>query len=507
METEYTFTTTASDFELGIDRPEPRGKASQAYLTYTKDAVLRYRARDIESVIEDPEILIKMIRHHYNNQVPRIKVLEEYYLGNNPLIMEGKRRMDERKSDHRVRHSWASIVSDFLNSYVLSNPIKIEAEQQTFLELVSEFNQANDVDSHNIEMGKDQNNLGRAYELLQRTEDDSDRIYRLDPSEVFMIYDETVRSRVIGACRYYRVDQYDSTAQRWQVELYTPLVIISYEPVNIETESSLKNPEEATHSFGGVPIIEYRSDRYRMGVYEKQIPLIDIYDAAQSDTANYMTDFNDAIMVIDGRYKNIENGEALTGLRDANILALIPEETDSGGSQPGKAYYLTKSYDVAGVEAYKDRIKEDIFTTASVPNLSDSAFAGTQSGEALKYKLFGLQQKRSDKEKYFAKGLRVRYKLLENLKRNVSEYTGDPADLSFSFSANLPTAYLEELRDFTNAGGRISQETMLSLLSFVEDPVEEKVKLEGELAQRTAGFDYDPFAAVGDEHGDSDTKE
>lgn len=489
MDKEYTFTTTASDFELGIERPS--AKKTNANVTYSKEAVLRYRLESIDEITEDSSKLLKMIQHHLRYQVPRLRVLEEYYLGNNPNIMEGERRTDSRKADHRVRHSWAAIISDFVNSYVLANPVKVEGAQEKFLDEVYEFNQANDIDSHNLEIGKDQNNLGRAYELIQRTEDDSDRIYRLEPTEVFMIYDTTVRTRVIGACRYYEVNQYDDTVKRYQVELYTPDRIISYDPIDVSTEQKLKNPVEAEHRFGGVPIVEYRSDRYRMGIFEKQIPLIDIYDSAQSDTANYMTDFNDAVLVIDGKYENVLDGSALEGLRDANILALIPPESDNGSLQTGKAYYLTKSYDVAGVEAYKDRIKEDIFTTASVPNLSDRMFGGNQSGEALKYKLFGLQQKRSDKEKYFAKGLRIRYKLLENLKREVREYTGESADLYFSFSANLPKAYLEELKEYTNAGGRISQETMISLLSFIEDPVEEMERMTAESETRTMGFSVD----------------
>ena len=142
-----------------------------------------------------------MIRHHLEHQVPRLRLLENYYLGNNPMIMAGSRRIEKEKSDHRVRHGWASIISDFLNSYVLTNPVKIEQEAQTdapespvsdFIQVVDEFNVANDIDAHNIEIGKDQNNFGRAYELLQRTEDDEDKIYRLEPTEVFMIYDETV---------------------------------------------------------------------------------------------------------------------------------------------------------------------------------------------------------------------------------------------------------------------------------------------------------------------------
>lgn len=40
-----------------------------------------------------------------------------------------------------------------------------------------------------------------------------------------------------------------------------------------------------------------------MSGYEDVIPLIDLYDAAQSDTANYMTDLNEATLVITGEFE------------------------------------------------------------------------------------------------------------------------------------------------------------------------------------------------------------
>ena len=47
-------------------------------------------------------------------------------------------------------------------------------------------------------------------------------------------------------------------------------------------------------------ITEYSPNRFRMGLYEDVLSLIDLYDAGQSDTANYMTDLNDALLVISG---------------------------------------------------------------------------------------------------------------------------------------------------------------------------------------------------------------
>ena len=490
------------DLAFERDIQPVRTNRSKTPLTYSRDSVLRYRVNDIQEIVDNPSILLKMIQHHHEYQVPRLVILEDYYLGNNTTIVTGSRRIENDKSDHRIRHGWASIISDFINSYVLSNPIKIDGATDEFSEVIEEFNQGNDIDAHNVELGKDQNNFGRAYELLQRTEDDSDRIYQLDPRTVFMIYDRTVRTRVIGACRYYQVDEFDSEGEskKYEIELYTFNKIYSYEPTDIYT-GKLTESNVIDHLFGGVPIIEYRSDRFKMGVYEKQIPLIDAYDAAQSDTANYMTDFNDAILAIYGRVANAEDSEYVKTMRDMNILFLIPEDSGFEGKSSVSAGYLTKSYDVAGVEAYKDRIKEDIFTTGSAPNLSDSSFSGNKSGEALKYKMFGLQQKKSDKEKYFSKGLRVRYRLLENLKRTVKELSGDENNLTFGFTENLPKAYLEELQAFISSGGVLSQKTMLSLPSFVEDVETELDNIEQEQNERYGMIDF--VGGQGDDHDQS----
>ncbi len=486
-----------------MPNPVVSSERVDAYISYTKEAVLRYRADSIDAILEDSGILVKMIQHHMQYQVPRLEILEQYYLANNPVILAGKRRSEPDKSDHRVRHGFASIISDFLNSYVLTNPVKISDASpdenkpvSPFLEQIEAFNRANDIDSHNLEIGKDQNNMGRAFELLQRTADDEDKVYRLDPREVFMIYDRTVRTRVIGACRYYLVDDYDkrdSKEAKYAVELYTTEKIVRYKATALANVSKLDladEPEEL-HSFGGVPIVEYRSDRYRMSVYEKQLSQIDAYDAAQSDTANYMTDFNDAILVLEGLIENAKDDGALKSMKDANVLVLIPSVDVDGRAGPVKASYLTKTYDVQGVESYKTRLKEDIFNFASIPNLSDEQFAGNQSGEALKYKIFGLQQKRNDKEKFLAKGFRVRYKLLENLKRTVKEFTGDPVQLAFDFTPNLPTAYLEELKAFVDAGGTLSQETMLGLLSFVDNVESELDRITSERGDAADEFHDD----------------
>lgn len=483
-----------TEFELGLAIPQVSHATHNKgpFTTYNAEAVRRYRAESIDEVLGNPGLLAQMIKHHLTYQVPRLNILGDYYLGNNCGILAGKRRMNENKSDHRIRHSLAASISDFINSYVLTHPVKIddgreEDDPHEVLDSILDFNKLNDIDSHNIEIGRDQNNYGRAYELLHRTAEGADKVYLLDPREVFMIRDLTVSSRVIGAVRYYILDDYQdpTRAPMYLVDLYTVDKIYHYSPVDLSGEEPKLELDEAQteeHLFGGVPIIEYRSNRYYMGVFEPQLSLIDAYDAVESDTANYMTDLNDAILVIEGAFKNAGNADYIKNMVDANVIILDPPQDLSGSGPQGKvsAHYLVKSYDVAGVEAYKTRLKEDIYSLAHVPNLSDNSFSGNRSGEALKYKLYGLQQVTSDKEKFLIKGFRVRYQLLTNLKRAVSELSEDVQPLTYTFTANRIDTRLEELESFTKSGGDISNRTKLEALSFVQDPLAEEERLEEE---------------------------
>ncbi len=58
-----------------------------------------------------------------------------------------------------------------------------------------------------------------------------------------------------------------------------------------------------------------------MGDYESEISLIDAYDAGQSDTANYMSDLNDAMLLIKGDLDSMGlDPESAAKMKGANML-------------------------------------------------------------------------------------------------------------------------------------------------------------------------------------------
>lgn len=451
---------------------------------------IHYRYSSADDLLEHPKDLADMVRHHRANQVPRLSVLDDYYKARNTGIMTGRRRKDEDKADYRAAHNFAKLFSQFDTGYLTGNPLKIEVGEEAKNEksLIDDFNRNNDIDALNSEIALDISKYGRAYELQYRNSDDKNRISLSNVFETFVVYDTTVERKEILAVRC--VDAAPGINDKVLIMAYTDTQIVYFSEVSFST-LKLKESKRESHKYKEVPITEYSSNRFRMGFYEDCLTLIDLYDNAQSDTANYMTDLNDALLVISGDF----DSSSMTIDKEANTLLLESGQDMSGTKTAIDARYMYKQYDVAGAEAYKSRIANDMHEIVNVPNLTDVNFAGNQSGKAMEYKLFGFMQGMSVKQRLFTKSLERRYSLLMNIEHSATGKAYQRlSGFSVIFTPNLPKAVQEELSMLVDAGAEFSQETLLSLASFVDSYSNEKDRIEKENEEdrpQTGAYDFE----------------
>ena len=452
---------------------------------FSDESNKHYRYSSADDLLANLDDLSKMIEHHMQYQRPRLKTLENYYKGNNETILQENRRKEEHLADHRATHNFAKYVSQFIQGYMVGVPLKTSHKDEEINEKLRDINRINDADEHNSDLVLNQSIYGRAYELLYRNKQDEIRFTTLDVKETFVIYDDTVEMNPIAGVRYFNNQFNDDTLN---VIVYTDNK--KYEFVTKDQYSyklTLRNEED--HFFKGVPIIEYMNNKFRQGDYEDVLNLIDLYDAAQSDTANYMSDTNDAYLVIKGNLDiDVEQAQQM---KKNNIIMLQSEPGLDGKASDTDAFYIYKQYDVGGMEAYKTRLFDNILLFTSIPNMLDEHFGGNQSGEALKMKLFALSQKRATKERMFKKALRDRYRLINNVMTTASEGGFDVNEITITFTENLPKSINQELEWFAKLGGRLSSETLLSLLSFVENPQEEMEKIENEDKLNLPVYDFE----------------
>lgn len=493
-----------NNFEKGLDeigRSALNNKLSN--ITYTFDGTEVDLMNDLDKISD-------FIEHHLENQRPRLNALNSYYEAQNYNLVPDRRRLEKHLADNRAAHDFAAYISDFINGYFLGNPIQIQHDDDKVIEQLNVIHDYNDIDSHNRSIGLDLSVYGRAYEYIIRNEKDEVKLYKSDVQNTFIIYDNTIEQNSLAAIRYWQTTDTDDEEDVFFVDIITSQFTYKYATYKSNAFKLTERDVPEPHAFERVTITELRNNERRRGDFEKVITLIDLYDNAQSDTANYMSDLNDAMLLVKG---NIDlTTDEVDKMKQSNVFMLNPpiytDETLAKETEGNvDAGYIYKQYDVQGTEAYKTRVHDDIHMFTNTPNIKDDSFSGTQSGEAMKYKLFGLEQRTKIKEGLFEKALKRRYKLIETILKNNYELdrSKELNRLQFTFNRNLPKAVLEELNAYVSAGGKLSQSTLMSLVSFIKNPELEEKKIEDEEKKNELKFGDSVYSDAGTPQ--SDTKE
>ncbi|MNW27561.1 Phage portal protein, SPP1 Gp6-like [compost metagenome] len=417
------------------------------------------------SSVEDltPRVIQSIVTDHNPS---RIKRLKQYYA-------DGQ----DKSSDNPVAN-YAAYITFVAAGYFLGKPITFTAAEggEAFYEAVSDIFEYSDEQDHNAELGKEASQCGIAYEVLYMDGDSKVRLGRLPAEEVIPIYTDTIETDLLAVLRVYEFDDIVSKKAKKRLELYTDKETVYYS----NDAGTLKEIERVSHPFKGVPVNPYKNNEEQEGDYEKVISLIDSYNKSQGNTATDMEDFTDAFL----KLVNM-SGTQKNDIDQAKRNKVLLLETD------GDADWLTKQVNDTWVENYKNRLQNDIHIVSMVPRLTDEAFAGNITGEALKYKLWGIEQITASKERKFKRALQRRLELIANILEVKGKPGMDFRTIKITFTRNLPAHVAEAADTVGKLSGVLSQETLISMIPGVENPAEEYQKY---LAEREANSAYTGWA-------------
>jgi len=421
---------------------------------------------------------------HRAEQLDRLKELKRYYLADNNIKYRDD-KSDPYSADNRIASDWAKYITVFEQGYMLGNPVEYKNENAEIQALIDNFSKQNNEQDHNVAIKTDLAIYGRAYELLNTFQDVDGsvwvKLYRMNPEQTFVIYDDSYEQRSLMAVNYYSIS-YGNGHKRDFVKVYTDDTVYEYVDDNQEADT-LRLKEKSDHFFNGVPVNEFSNNTDRTGAFEAVLDSIDAYDLSQSELANFQQDSNEALLVISGNpFTGVEDKDFLEdgrinpngrlavsqSFKKAKIL-ILDDNPIPGGSSPS-AHYLVKTYDTAGAEAYKERLVNDILRFTFTPDTTDSNFAGTQSGEAMKYKMMAADNYRGKQELLFEKGLMRRLRLAVNIwkiKGNDSGNYNLINQTDIVFTPNLPQNNNEMVAIVKNLYGVVSEQTIVEILERV----------------------------------------
>src|SRR5690625_4419915 len=101
--------------------------------------------------------------------------------------------------------------------------------------------------------------------------------------------------------------------------------------------------------------------------------------------------------------------------------------------------------------------------------------------------VIAISHKGVNKERLVKRALRDRYSLINNMMSMAAEGRFDVNEILITFTENLPSMIGRDLEWFIKAGGRLSQNTLIANLPFVENADEELEQIEEEDLQSQAG--------------------
>lgn len=415
----------------------------------------RVRANKIEelTLLDIQDIIGEHLDHH----MPRYMRLQHLYMGDHPIL---HRRVGENKPNNRLVSDYFGKIIDTEIGYFLGKPVVFNMDEVEAKEELENILIENEFDDLIMEVGKEAGIKGKSAIMVYQDEDSETRLCRISPENVIFLK-RKLGNEIGIAIRHWKEYTLDDE-EIIHIEVYDDEAIFYLKMYNgvLCEDDSIEGVNPKPHVYGIVPIIPVLNNEEEMGSFEKVITLVEAYDKLISDTSNEHEAYRNSYMV----FKNLSADDTtINSLKEHGIIEVFDD---------GEVYFVNKPILDSAINSQLDRLSSDIHKFVDVPDLSDEAFAGNLSGVAIKFKLFGLENKCIIKERKMTKALR---RVLKALKRVIEVKTGEEIDVNgvqIIFTRNIPMNLTETTQVVTSLKGIVDTETLLSLLPFVDNPQE-----------------------------------
>ena len=393
------------------------------------------------------EILAACLRRHLA-RLPEYARLRAYFEGNNPEIRV--RELAGENADTRLPHPFGRYIALTAAGYLTGRPITYAApgQEAALAPLLRRFRE-NAMDSVDAELAVQAAVYGKGVERIYTDRQGRVRSVSVPPEEAFVVYDDTVaHDPLFGLCLT-ALTRPDGTPDGGLMEVLTAAERLEYRLPDPHSMAGAALTRRERHYFGQPPLVEYWNNCDETGDFAAVLPLIDGYDLLETERLRDKESFADSLLVLTGC--QLEQGwHTVRRVREDGTTeeVRVPDEDPakrlrrerclSLPDSEASAQYLTHSLHEADTEVLRAALREDIHKFCFVPDLSDRQFAMNQSGVAMRYKLMGLEQMASVKERWFREGLRTRLRLYARLLALSGEEPLDPAGVFCQFERALP---------------------------------------------------------------------
>ncbi|MFY0744729.1 phage portal protein [Solibacillus silvestris] len=418
------------------------------------------------------ELITQMIYEHapVKAQLKRLRDRYEASKEGVPIltreIMSSTGNVIEASVNNKLNNAYDSDIVDTKNGYFLGNPINYAVEKNKIAKadsLISEIDKLRTRDNlpdKDATLGK-RTSIGgygaRLCYISLENDKPTPRITNLKPEEVIFLYKETM------AEPRYSLHYYDTVRLNVTMEKEPVTVADFYDDVHmyrfVRSDSDFVLEDVKIHGFQYNPLFGVENNDELDGEAKKILNLVDAFDRTLSDASNEIEASRLAILLL----QNIGmDKEDIEKMKASGILEYF--------GQDGKASYLTKDVNDSMIENHLNRLNQNIMRFAKSIDFTDEKFSSNLSGIAILFKTMGLEHKAIIAENKMRSSLQYQMKVLCSAWALLGLCDAeDYLKIYFNFTRNLPANRKEEAEIVNLLSGQVSQRTLLSYLSTVDD--------------------------------------
>ncbi|CAK8584800.1 phage portal protein [Priestia megaterium] len=415
-----------------------------------------------------PQLVQKLLSA---NSKEREQRLLRYYKGEHAIV--DRKFDDETKPNNKIVTNECKRITNVSVGYFIGKPVSYSAnnENKEYLEHLQAIFDLNNEQKINADLAKSASIYGYGAEVIYTSQSITGELeirfayLDLEEQDILLVYDRSVEKNLIMAIRHYTYKDVVKDTTIKEAHVYTSEALYHFR----ENDGEMAMIDADPHYFREVPINVYYN-RDNISDFEDIVTLNDAYNILQSDDINESEYTNDAFLLIKGA---IADDEEVQKMKEKRVIHI--EDAEGAGVE-----WLIKNLNDTWKENLKTRIKNDIHSISATPDFSDSSFAGNQTGEAMKYKIKGLEDNRASKEREFKPALQRRIRLITN----ILNYLGNSFDwreIVPTFTANLPKADLTivDINTLVDTG-ILSKDTARTIIPAIEDTADEAEKVQQE---------------------------
>ena len=374
--------------------------------------------------------------------------LFDYYRGEQPVP---KGEAVRGRPNNLLRVPFPRYITEVHTGYFLGLPPTLSLHRPEDGQAFADLSAAVHLDHLLFDIGRDTSICGAGFALvwLERA---GLRACRCDPLSCFAIRSGEAGAPLMGTVRLFQGQDGSTRGVLYEKDVIRPF---GWDGARARLGAPEKNLLRA------VPLIPFANNCEGCGDFEMVTGLVDAYNLLLSGAMDDMQSVANAFLALYGM-----QGTTQGDIDEANRTRILSL------AEGGRAEFVVKELNHEALGQLEGNLRRSILQLSMTPDLSDESFAGQASGVALQYKLWGIEQVRSAKERSFTDGL---FQLLNAFSKGLS-LLGTPADLTagtVTFYKNLPRDHAELAETLLSLSPILSRRTILEQLPWITDPEEE----------------------------------